>query len=363
MRYFFAAILCCISAFAQTPVDPSQIPAGKPEDKCSVEGTVINAATGEPIKKARVMLAPFSDGTKPYAATTDASGHFVIDEVDAGRFSLRSYRGGYTQPSTPHGSPKYSFRFTLEKGQKVTGIVLKLVPLGGIAGRVLDAEGEPVEGASVECMSMAYERGKRQLTDFERVDSDELGEFRIPRLAPGKYVIRATYEERWGEVQERPIRSSPAGQATQEVYIPTYYPSTMNPNSASDIEVSPGAQMSGITVTLMRSRTLRITGHVSSVGETLPTHTNILLSTIGDRNPRLGATADPNGDFQVDGVLPRSYILLAADMVEGTRYSARMPLEVQDTNIEGIKLVLHPPAEIQGNLIVEEKGDMKSKPW
>jgi len=46
MRYVAASILCFISTFAQAPVV-------KADGKCSIEGTVINSATGEPIKKAQ----------------------------------------------------------------------------------------------------------------------------------------------------------------------------------------------------------------------------------------------------------------------------------------------------------------------
>ena len=53
MRTLAASIFGCICALAQTPV-----PGTKPEDKCSVEGTVVNATTGEPVQKARLFLSP-----------------------------------------------------------------------------------------------------------------------------------------------------------------------------------------------------------------------------------------------------------------------------------------------------------------
>src|SRR5271155_2245274 len=123
---FAASILWCIFAFAQTP-------DVRPDDKCSVEGMVVNSATGEPVKKARVTLAPIAPRTAAYAATTDASGHFLIDEVDAGRFSLIASRSGYTQPISSHGGPKPNATLALEKGQKMKEIVLKLAPEGVIS--------------------------------------------------------------------------------------------------------------------------------------------------------------------------------------------------------------------------------------
>ena len=111
MRYFAASIIYCISSLAQAP-------EAKPDDKCSVEGTVINSATGEPVKKARVTLAPVGPPVDLYATTTDSTGHFLIDEVDAGRYSLTASRVGYTKPTSTHGRRNSNAALTLEKARR-----------------------------------------------------------------------------------------------------------------------------------------------------------------------------------------------------------------------------------------------------
>src|SRR5205085_2068897 len=125
MRYVLPAIL--IFAALQTPTveaqgrgvgragtgtpvapNPNDLPPPtvKPEDKCSIEGTVVSAATGEPLKKAHLSLRPMNqrDGT-PYGTTTDNAGHFVIDNVDPGRYSFSASRNGFVMESySPHGN-------------------------------------------------------------------------------------------------------------------------------------------------------------------------------------------------------------------------------------------------------------------
>lgn len=349
MRYFAASILWCIFAFAQAP-------DVKPDDKCSIEGTVLNSATGEPVKKARVTLAPAGEHMDAYAATTDASGHFLIDEVDAGRFSLIVSRSGYTQPVSSHGGPKSSSVLTLEKGQKMKEIVIKLAPEGVISGRILDADGDPLGDVNIECMSIEYTRGKRQLVTSHRTNANELGEFRLPRLAAGKYIIRATYYDEI-PLQERPGRAAGAGQAAKERYVTTYYPSTMNPTNASPIEVSPSAQIGGITITLMRTRTFSIKGHVNSGSEQRSRHSRVVLWQLQPRVP-MGAEVDPQGRFKFDGVAPGSYVLFGGDEHTG----ARMPLEVRDENIEGIELSFQSDGEILVRAIIEGEGDLKHAP-
>jgi|SRR5580692_2585808 protocatechuate 3,4-dioxygenase beta subunit len=239
MRFFAASILWCICAFAQAP-------DVKPDDKCSVEGTVVDSATGEPVRKARVTLAPAGGPAGAYGSTTDASGHFLIDEVDAGHFSLTASRAGYIPPSSPHGSLKSNIAITLEKGQKMREVVIKLAREGVISGRILDADGDALDGASVECLSIQYAHGKRQLVVNRQTNANELGEFRLAGLAEGRYVIRVdVYEET--SAHERPAHAAAGGQPAKERYVTTYYPSTMNASNASAIEVTPGAQIGGIT--------------------------------------------------------------------------------------------------------------------
>jgi protocatechuate 3,4-dioxygenase beta subunit len=333
-------------------------------DKSSIEGTVVNAATGEPVKKARVTLAPIGRRTLPYATTTDAAGHFLIDEVEAGRYDLTASRSGYLDQSySPRGDPNHRAVLTLETGQDLKGMVFKLMPQGAITGRILNEDGDPVSDAIVDCMSIGYERGKRRLIGLDNATTNDLGEFRLPGLRAGNYVIRATYQSQERPlVEERPVAAARAAiQAAEERYITTYYPNTTNPGMASPIEVAAGAQIGGINITLLRTRLVHIKGHVGTAGQTLLGQLGVSLSPRGQTqiwNSR-EVTADSRGGFQMDGVVPGPYFLKAAGVVDGKRYSAEMAIDVRDANLEGLELTLQPPAEIQGRVIVGEKGDLK----
>jgi hypothetical protein len=86
--------------------------------------------------------------------------------------------------------------------------------------------------------------GKHKLIVQARTNTNDLGEFRLPGLTAGKYVVSVVFQPQnmyGGVVQQRPVRA--LGQAAEQAYVTTYYPRTMNPNSASTIEVSPGAQI------------------------------------------------------------------------------------------------------------------------
>jgi hypothetical protein len=75
--------------------------------------------------------------------------------------------------------------------------------------------------------------------------------------------------------------------------------------------------------------------------------------------PAYANVIDSKGSFVLRGVPPGTYVLYGYSMSEGKRFTARMPLEVASSNIEGVELTLQPPLEIQGRVIIEANGDLK----
>ena len=94
------AISCCalpITARAQTPDSiPASSAPGLPTNQVrgesySVSGMVIDAATGEPIRKALVQLQT----TQQRTTFTDGDGRFQFDGIPAGQVSLTAQKPGY----------------------------------------------------------------------------------------------------------------------------------------------------------------------------------------------------------------------------------------------------------------------------
>jgi Carboxypeptidase regulatory-like domain len=341
----------------------------KPEDKCSIEGTVVSATTGEPLKKARVSLRAIGQQNGgAYGATTDGAGHFLVDNIDPGRYNFSASRNLYVaQQYSPQGT-KSGTTLTLDKGQKLKEIVFKLTPQGVIAGRILDEDGEPFTNVSVQCMTFGYARGKRQLMGQEEESTNDLGEFRFHGLRPGKYVLSATFRspDMFPGIRDRIAGSPQTGQASEESYAVTYYPGTIAVDGAQQLDVTAGAQISGLTMTLARVRTVRVSGHLNvqvAAARGPRRNVNVMLiprDSAGTMMPRaMARQLDAQGNFQLRGVAPGSYTLRADFNDNGARYSARMAIEVGNGNIEGLELNLQAPLEVQGHLKIEENGDLK----
>ena len=116
-----------------------------------------------------------------------------MDELDPGRYSFSASRNGFiTQSYSPDGSIRRATPLTLAKGQELKQLVFKLTPQAVISGRVLDEDGEPVADAFVQPMVFQYQRGRRQLVPDGGTSTNDLGEFRLHDLRPGKYIVSAS---------------------------------------------------------------------------------------------------------------------------------------------------------------------------
>lgn len=363
MRYLTALVLFGFLL----PAQPSTPVAGSaPEEKCSIEGTVVNALTGEPLKKVHLTLRPLEQQNAiPYGANTDAAGHFLMDELDPGRYSFSASRNGFmTQSYSPDGSMRRATPLTLAKGQELKQLVFKLAPQAVVSGRVLDEDGEPLADISVEPMIFLYQRGRRQLTSIAGTSTNELGEFRLHNLSPGKYIFSASRYPRntWGG-QERIVGSAQAIPPADEGYVITYHPNAINPSNATQVEITPGAQISGIDITLARPHTVTVKGHLN-----LPagkSDRNASLSLIPrdnvDQAVPAATSVDTRGNFEMRGVPSGSYWLRANYDAGGKFFSARTPVEVGNSNMEGIELTLQRPLdrEVVGHIVVEDNAQFQ----
>ena len=345
-------------------VNPSQTPAPavKPEDRCKIVGSVLGAGTDAPLRKADVQLVPVQhqDTESPYGATTDGSGQFVIENIDPGQYRLMAERNGFVQGSYGDrgNSRGMGETLTLVAGQTMKDLTIKLVQQGVITGRIADEDGDPLANVQVQCMRYAWMKGKRELMPSGGASTNDLGEYRIFDLAPGKYFIKAINQERFR------WQPAPKGKA-EEDYSPTYYPNASDASNAAVVQITPGAQIRGIDMTLQKVRTVRITGHVLSASTGKPARGAYLMlfnRTAGGYYSMINGTSvrDSSGKFELHGVIPGAYILNVGKMGMSDREFYRQPIDVGTANIENMNISLSPGATIKGLISVESPGDIKN---
>jgi protocatechuate 3,4-dioxygenase beta subunit len=329
MRSVLAVALCLLWH------DPR---AGAAEKPGGAEGRVVDAGSGEPIRKAMVILRRNQESGA--ATYTDAKGEFHFAELEPGAYALSAMRDGYV---VGRKEPPVVVAILPEKTQ--SDLTVKLVRTGAVSGRVVDADGDPVAGASIQLMAA---KGKRE---GAFASTNDRGEYRAYGIPPGKYrLVAAANSKLAGEL------SLKLTGAEERNYSWTYYPGTADARRATTIEVNPGAELQGFDLALVRSRVVRVRGRVTGPADA-PGPFFVSLNPVTSERPgqsRQALVRAVGGTFELTGVEPGSYVLGAIAALQQDRYYARLAVDVADSDIEGIELSLAAPQRITGRVILPE---------
>lgn len=339
------------------PLGARQV-AGQAGEKCVLEGIVVKAATGEPLKKALVRLQKVDRQTEPVMALTNSGGRFMLADIEPGRYRLYVQRNGYLHQRYGQRGPNHPGTIlSLVPGQRLRDIVFRLIPHAVITGRVYDEDSEPVPGVRVQTLRYRYLRGKQQLIPSGSDTTNDLGEYRVHGLAPGRYYVSATYEtsSMYSAARGHKNLARGAEQASaNESYAPTFFPGTNDPSRASPIDIRPGNELRNIDFFLLPTPMVSVRGRVlNSVADQTGQKTRVFLlpRALAFRGSTFGKRSDvrpPNGTFEISGVAPGSYHLVAVSFGLDGQYSARLPVEVGDTDVESIQLVIRSGVELAG---------------
>jgi hypothetical protein len=353
-----AVALC---AQVSTPVDTASAAPQKP--KVRLEGRVLNATTGEPLRKANLhlrMMQSLGMGPAPspmptLGVATDAEGKFTFEDLDAGRYTLDAERNGFVrQIYGARGAGSGGTNLTLDSGQELKDIVFKLVPQGTISGRVLDEDGDPVENSGVVVYRYSYVRGHREMQQYGGANVQADGTFLIAHLSAGRYYLSA--EDRrnvngaqWGERY--------GGKGAEEGNADTFFPSAADPASAAPVDVTAGGDVRGIEIRLRKSKLYSARGKVAGAGS--QNITLYLSEKVEGRTMWPGmryASVNRDGSFQFNRLTPGTYIMESPpDRRPGAPPSlmAYSMVTVSDHNVDGLVIAMSPGPEVSGTIKVE----------
>lgn len=323
-------LLLAAVALAQAPPEPA-----------SVEGSVTHSITGAPVLRAHIALRGSGPNAKSYGALATAEGKFSITGIVPGTYQASADRVGFFMPAEPGG--RTTVEMVLRAGDKKGDLKFRLAPLGSISGRVVDAESEPVESASV-----TIETGPLGYFSSLRDTTDDKGRFRLDGVQPGRYRVKAAMSSALPTPPE--VHTDGAVEAR---YAPTYYPGVTEYKSATRIEVGTGAEVNGVEIRLMRTPMVRISGKVIGV---LPETRGISLRFAQTYGSRSMSGVKKDGTFEVWNVDPGKYFLSAMWSSGDQRVqTAPVDIEIGQSNIENIELRVVPLSDISGRVVFEDE--------
>jgi carboxypeptidase family protein len=276
-----------------------------------LSGRVVDAVTGRAVARARVRL---QGGAQRSSTLTDDGGAFSFAELPPGGYSLFADKSGYLPGRFP--DPGRSLRnrsqtIQLANGQTRDDIIVSMFRGGVIAGRVLDAHGDPVEGAMVSIMS-APKNGRPTMRNGTQ--TNDLGEFRAIRLAAGRYIVRVR--------PPNSFQGDPFGnEQPLPQPLPAYYPAALSLDGAQAIVVNRGETITGVDVVLGEGLPSIVSGVVLGL-EAQPsapgqgTNMNINGSVSARTAGAVEGFVDSGGPIRPDGTFrlqlpPGDYVLEA----------------------------------------------------
>jgi protocatechuate 3,4-dioxygenase beta subunit len=325
---------------APTPQAPSVATA-------RISGAVKNAGDDAPLARARVMAV--SPGlSEPRVTLTGADGKYTIPDLPAGAYTITATRTGFAPYSYGQGRTVTGTPVSVTGGQQLTGIDLPLVAGGVIAGRILDEDGAPFAGATVDALVNRTQGGNEALFSIATVQTDDRGEFRLFGLAPGAYYVSAA-DPAFASV------STPKG---VQHYSPTYYPGTAQADQARPVTVGAG-EPHRVEFRLHLVASARIAGHLAPYdAQPLLSGAIILTALEGQGVPMVpleNPELYPDGRFVFNGVAPGRYLIRARGQTDAqaTSLFAVYSVEVFGEDVDGIQMTLRPGATLDGLVLVE----------
>jgi len=338
MRRIGAWVVCVAAAagaWAQAP------------EKCAIEGRVVNALTGAPLKKTIVWVEPFSPtrgvNQEPSVAgpstVTDAQGRFRLEDIDAGSYFLSARRTGYLNQGYGAEEPDVvGLPVKLAAGERRGDVTLKLTPQALLYGKVTDEDGEAVPDAHVTVFRISYAGGRKQFEAESTTVSQADGSVVIGNVAPGRYYL---------------------GASLRDNYAPTFYPATSDPAAAAAVVVAAGAEVRGLDIRLHKARTYSIRGRG-------PANTSLHLIPRNDlfaTRATFGANTTAEGRFEFTGVLPGRYTIAGDNDTAVFAMTGNLPMpasaavpesvlpavvEVSDSDVDDVVLPTGQTLTIQG---------------
>lgn len=347
-------------------------PTGQPATGTGlIVGRVLDASSGKPIQGASVTVTSTSQqlpspvsaatGFRPQAIVTGSDGVFVFRNLPKGSFVLRGGLAGYLSVSAST-SPTASAAFqavSLDDGEKVNDIELRMWRSGAVTGQVLDEQNEAVEGITIMVVRIAMTGGRRTLAMMQSATTDDRGVYRIPGLTPGDYGVCALFSRhiapvaaglaqsggnaemqrtlsgsgamspsgsgyRVGDLMlisasgSRNVDPAPSEDGRLSVYADVCYPSATTVQGAQAVRVDSGQERSDLNVVLRVVPGARIVGTLSGPANRLSGMAVHLFpaapgdSTITGAIEAAQTVTDPDGGFGFIGVPAGSYVLKVA---------------------------------------------------
>ena len=320
----------------------AQPPHAQKQKQHSITGQIFDALSNSPVTDVDLELSTnkweFVD-----AITPDSQGRFSFRGLAPGEYVLGASRldfGTIYYAELP--DPGWMQTIHVGTDDEEKQVVFKLFPRASVSGTVRDESGDPLPAISVTLSRSIWNDGRVTLRPMNQGQTDDRGQFKINNVVSGTYIPCAMPNGSRLAALSSDIDFAARGPER-------YYSRSCGPA----LEITPGQRVSA-DLTLTAAAAVRVFGHVANAAPNLGWNIRLIRDEPGLLDPPLFPLflAPDKGTFETQGVPPGNY-RLEADFTGQTAQgetiglTARLPVAVGNTDVDGIELTLEPMARIE----------------
>jgi protocatechuate 3,4-dioxygenase beta subunit len=341
------ALVVCVAALAFRASAQSLAPPNK-KLKASLEGSVVKEPGGEPLKKAILeLIGENQEQSGNYTATSDQDGKFKVTGIEPGRYHLFVERAGYLAVDDKRRQSS-GIVLSFESGQEIKDQVLRMESAAIITGRVVDEDGDPMPEVMIAVLRRKRSGGRMKFEPSGATQTNDVGEFRIGGLFPGKYHVSATPLPNFQSLTPAKDTGAAPAPPADLSYVPTFYPNNIDRAQAAPIELHAGDDMP-VDFSLTRVHTARIRGTVE--GMSSGAKGAVILHAKDSNSMQNAAEIGMDGKFEIPHVAPGLYVVMAATSLLGDMPKlVQHTVDVGEANIDDLRLTPQPLSDIHGQV-------------
>ncbi len=305
----------------------------------------VTDATGRPLRLVHVDAVGAS-GSSSAGAITGIDGHYELSVPAPDAYIITASKSGYATVEFGQQRPgEVGTRVRMASSETAERTDFTLPRAGAISGRVVDENGDPIEGATVSLLESQFVDGRGRLLtsgkDGSRRQSDDRGRFRLFGIQPGRYILAATVAS--------------AGPHRLTGYATTYYPGAANATEAEPLAIG-GGDDRPVEIHMLPGRASKVSGTAfNSRGD--PYGGRLLIS----RSQRSGAIAEmpaaatvhADGSFEFTNVAGGDYVIQAVERGFPGGEFAFQYVTVADADVGGITIRTSPGSTMHGHIVLE----------
>jgi len=307
----------------------------------SLTGKVVNFLTGVPVRNARVRL---SGGAEVHS---DAAGAFSFSGLEAGQYAVVADKDGFDENAS---------MVLVDVPGPHREVVIRLTPLATILGRVADTDGEAMGRVVVVALRSDLAHGWRSWEPAGKAVTDDRGQYHIPWLRAGQYLVQAAgYDEHafLGEPEAAP--------KTHDTFVPVYFGGARDRASAPPLALAAGGQAhADFSLTMETGH--RITGRLTNLKPVTQPALQ-LLSGDDDFGFNRSALNPLTGYFELHNVLDGAYRLRVMGVDAGDQpLVAEQEVRVAGQDVAGLSLALGPGLTLKGRMRLDAPAGQTGEP-